>query len=287
MAGDQAVHRVVERPVRGMLRGSDRRSRGDGPLGQLEGVAEVPPGERRVAEVVEGDPPEGDMDPDVVAAPLEREPEGVAGGLGRRPCEARSLPRSRAPSRGRTWDGSGRSRRRPAASGRGRPASTAPPGSRRRRPADRRGRPPPWAFAGGRFSPRFPPPRSIIARSPGGPTPRGAPSPRYPRSTHYDPLSARSLRRAPGRDSRRLDPAPTARRAGRPTARAPRPDNAAPPRNPARYCFEGLLTWGMIHRLGGASLTGAYPAKASIGPVPSRAPRTGTRRIPETGHRGV
>jgi hypothetical protein len=55
---------------------------GQGPLGQLVGVAEVAPGQGRVAEVVQRDPAERDVDPDVVAAALEGEPQGVAGGLG-------------------------------------------------------------------------------------------------------------------------------------------------------------------------------------------------------------
>ena len=39
------------------------------------------PRQRRVVELLERDPPERDVDPEVVAAPLEREPEGVAGRL--------------------------------------------------------------------------------------------------------------------------------------------------------------------------------------------------------------
>ena len=58
------------------------KSGGHGPVGQFEGVAEVAAGERRVVEILERDPPERDVDPEVIAAPLERVPEGVAGAFG-------------------------------------------------------------------------------------------------------------------------------------------------------------------------------------------------------------
>jgi hypothetical protein len=54
----------------------------DGFLGKFVGVAEVASGEWGVFKLFERDPAERDVDPDVIAAPLEGEAEGVASGFG-------------------------------------------------------------------------------------------------------------------------------------------------------------------------------------------------------------
>lgn len=52
-----------------------------GTLGQLKGVAEMAAGQGRVVKVLERDPAEGDVDPEVVAAALKSVTEGVASGF--------------------------------------------------------------------------------------------------------------------------------------------------------------------------------------------------------------
>jgi hypothetical protein len=51
-------------------------------MSQLEGVAEVSARQRRIAKFVEGQPPQGDMDPQVLVAGREGVAEGVACSFG-------------------------------------------------------------------------------------------------------------------------------------------------------------------------------------------------------------
>lgn len=83
MASDQAVHRVEERSIGRPASGQTALEvRGQGLHHQLEAVAEMPASQCRVVRCLQGDPPQGDMDPDVVAAPLKRVTQGVAGLFG-------------------------------------------------------------------------------------------------------------------------------------------------------------------------------------------------------------
>ena len=78
----EALDGFEEGPVRRAVGDqSPRETRGDRALAQLEGVAVVSSGQGRLAELMQRDPAEGDVDPDIVAATLQRVPERVLSGL--------------------------------------------------------------------------------------------------------------------------------------------------------------------------------------------------------------
>src|SRR5581483_6175630 len=79
-AGHQAVDGVVERLVRDpMARQATAEPGRKTALGQLEGVTEMPSCQLRVAVFLQRDPAERHVNPEIVAAPLERESERIAG----------------------------------------------------------------------------------------------------------------------------------------------------------------------------------------------------------------
>ncbi len=166
VAGDQAVDGIIEGAVRRVL---SREATGEvareGLVGQFVGIAEVTLRQRRGRGSLPGRSRRGRRGP----RRCRRTPARRSGGRrarlrGRPPCGVRSLPHSRVPSRGCTWDGPGRSRRPPAASSRAPLAARPRPATRRRRPAaraPRAGRPGPWPAGG----PRRGPPLSLDHRT--------------------------------------------------------------------------------------------------------------------------
>lgn len=78
-AREQAVECIIGGPVRMTVAGkATGKVRRNDPPDKLEGVTEMSPRKSRILVGVEGDPAECCVNPEVVAAALEREPERIA-----------------------------------------------------------------------------------------------------------------------------------------------------------------------------------------------------------------